>query len=231
MEVSIWPGWNRPDVKVKHEKEYNRWMIIAALTGNFGMGKSYVLSLFREFGAVTVESDRIVGMLLREESVISRVKDLLGDSVAAAGGELDKKAIAGKIFHDRQLREKLEALLHPLVFEKVEDFISKIRSRDSIVIVEVPLLFEGNYQGRFNKTITVYTSEETALERLGSSGVPRSGAMARIRTQLPISEKMRRADYLINTGGTKDETRRQVKDVYGSLLDVLKNEGSSGKQK
>ncbi len=206
-------------------------MLIAALTGNFGMGKSYVLSLFRELGAVTIESDRIVGMLLREEGVISKVKDLLGNGVATADGELDKKAIAGRIFHDRQLKEKLEALLHPLVFEKVEDFIRKIKKRDSVVIVEVPLLFEGNYQGRFIKTITVHTSEETALERLDRSGVPRSEALARIRTQLPISEKMRMADYLIDNGGTMDETRRQVEDIYASLLDVLRKEGGSGKQK
>jgi len=216
-------------VKVEPEKEYNRPMLIAGLTGNFGMGKSYVLSLFREFGAVTLESDRIVGVLLREEGVIAKVKGLLGNGVETPGGDLDKKAIAGRIFHDRELKEKLEALLHPLVFEKVEDFISKIKNRDSVVIVEVPLLFEGNYQDRFKKTITVHTSEEIALERLERSGVPRSEALARIKNQLPISEKKRRADYVIDNSGTKDETRRQVKDIYGSLCEGLKKADGPGK--
>ena len=204
-------------------------MLIAGLTGNFGMGKSYVLSLFRELGAVTLESDRIVGMLLREEGVIEKVKGLLGKDVAASGGDLDKKAIAGKIFHDRELKEKLEALLHPLVFERVEDFISKIRNRDSIVVVEVPLLFEGNYQDRFKKTITVHTAEDIALERLERSGVPRSEALARIENQMPISEKKRRADYVIDNSGTKDETRKQVKDIYESLREGLKTAGGPGK--
>ncbi len=218
-----------PGVKVEPEKEYNRPMLIAGLTGNFGMGKSYVLSLFRELGAVTLESDRIVGMLLREEGVIEKVIGLLGKDVAAPGGDLDKKAIAGKIFHDRELKEKLEALLHPLVFEKVEDFISKIRNVDSIVIVEVPLLFEGNYQDRFKKTITVHTTEDIALERLERSGVPRSEALARIENQLPISEKKRRADYVIDNSGTKDETRKQVKDIYESLRKGLKKACGPGK--
>jgi dephospho-CoA kinase len=209
-------------VKVKAEKEYNIPMLIAGLTGNFGMGKSYVLSLFREFGAVTLESDRIVGMLLSEEGVIAKVMDLLGNDVATPGGDLDKKAIADKIFHDRELKERLEGLLHPLVFEKVEDFIGRIKNRDSLVIVEVPLLFEGNYQDRFEKTITVCTSDEMALERLERSGVPRSDALARMENQLPISEKKRRADYVIDNGGSKEETRRQAEDVYGSLREELK---------
>lgn len=209
-------------MKVRQEKEYNRPMLIAGLTGNFGMGKSYVLSLFREFGAVTLESDRIVGMLLREEGVIGKVKGLLGREVATPGGDLDKRAIADKIFHDRELKEKLEALLHPLVFEKVEDFINKIKNRDSLVIVEVPLLFEGNYQDRFEKIITVCTSDEMALERLKRSGVPRSDALARMKNQLPISEKKVRADYVIDNGGSKEETRRQVEEVYESLREELK---------
>ncbi|MFI5295931.1 MAG: dephospho-CoA kinase [Thermodesulfovibrionales bacterium] len=218
-------GWNQQGVfagvKVKPEKEYNRPMLIAGLTGNFGMGKSHVLSLFGEFGAVTLESDRIVGMLLSEEGVVVKVKGLLGNDVATPAGTLDKKAIADKIFHDRELKEKLEALLHPLVFEKAEDFISKIGNRDSVVIVEVPLLFEGNYQDRFEKIITVYTSDETALERLDRSGVPRRDALARMKNQLPISEKKRRADYLIDNGGSKEETRRQVEEVYSSLRKEL----------
>jgi dephospho-CoA kinase len=197
-------------------------MLIAGLTGNFGMGKSCVLSLFRELGAVTLDSDRIVGMLLREKEVISKVKELLGDNVATPEGTLDKKAVADKIFHDRILKEKLEALLHPLVFEKVNDFIAGIKNRDSLVIVEVPLLFEGNYQGRFEKIITVHTSDEIAIERLERSGVPASVALARMRTQLPISVKKDRADYAIDNSGSKEETGRQVEEVYRLLREEMR---------
>lgn len=123
---------------------------------------------------------------------------------------------------ERLPRSFLKALLHPLVFEKVEDFINKIKNRDSLVIVEVPLLFERNYQDRFEKIITVCTSDEMALERLKRSGVPRSDALARMKNQLPISEKKVRADYVIDNGGSKEETRRQVEEVYESLREELK---------
>jgi dephospho-CoA kinase len=192
-------------------------MLIAALTGNFGMGKSYVLALFREFGAVTLDSDRIVALLLKEERVIEKVRLLLGNDVLAPEGGLDKKAVAGRIFHDRAAKERLEALLHPLVFEKVNDFIGRMKNRDSLVIVEVPLLFEGNYEGGFEKVITVFTAEKTAIERLAAAGVSQDDALARMKHQLPISEKKERADYVVDNSGSKEETRAQVKKVYLSL--------------
>lgn len=192
-------------------------MLMAALTGNFGMGKSYVLSLFRELGAVTLESDRIVGMLLKERGVIQNVTEILGDDVVTPEGSLDKKAVARKIFHDREMKDKLEALLHPLVFEKVRDFTKKIKNKDSLVIVEVPLLFEGDYQAGFEKVITVCTSDETALKRLAMVGVSESDALARLRNQLPISEKKVRADYVIDNSGSKEQTKKQVEDVYRLL--------------
>ncbi len=193
-------------------------MLIAALTGNYGMGKSYVLSLFREMGAVTLESDRIVGILLKDRGVIEKVAGILGKDVITADGALNKKAVAEKIFHDRKMKDKLEALLHPLVFEKVKDFTDKIKKKDSLVIVEVPVLFEGGYQARFEKIITVFTSEETALKRLAMTGVSESDAQARLRNQLPISEKKAGADYVIDNSGSKDQTKSQVEDVYRSLL-------------
>ena len=190
---------------------------MAALTVNFGMGKSYVLSLFRELGAVTLECDRIVGMLLKKRGVIRNVAEILGDDVVTPEGSLDKKAVARKIFHDREMKDKLEALLHPLVFEKVRDFPKRIQNKDSLVIVEVPLLFEGDYQAGFEKVITVCTSDETALKRLAMVGVSESDALARLRNQLPISEKKVRADYVIDNSGSKEQTKKQVEDVYRLL--------------
>ncbi|MBI5640296.1 MAG: dephospho-CoA kinase [Nitrospirae bacterium] len=192
-------------------------MVISALTGNFGMGKSCVLSIFRELGAVTLDSDRIVSLLLKEENVIKKVKDLFGDEVVGPDNALDRKAIAARIFQDKGSREAMEALIHPLVFAKVNDFVNNMKDKEKVVIVEVPLLFEGEYQGRFQKTITVYTSEDTALKRLEDSGISREDARARLRTQLPIDIKKKRADYTIDNSATREETRRQVERIYNLL--------------
>lgn len=192
-------------------------MLKAGLTGNYGMGKSYVLSLFRRLGAVTLDSDRIVGALLTEKAVVEKVRVLLGSEVVLPDGGLDKKAVAERIFSDGSERKKVESLLHPLVFGKVEEFISGMKDKNRIVIVEVPLLFEGGYQGDFQKTITVHTTEETALERLLGSGVSREEALARLGAQLPIKVKIDRSDYVIDNNGTEGQTLRQVEAVFNAL--------------
>ncbi len=185
------------------------------------MGKSYVLSIFRDLGAVTVESDRVVEILLAEEGVIGEMKRLLGDEVVGPDGKLDKKAVADKIFSNEKLKTVVEAFIHPTVLARIDDFIRNIRNTETVVIVEVPLLFEGGYQEMFKRIITVFTSEETAVERLMHSGFSRSDGLARLRNQLPIEIKKKRADYTIDNGGPKEETRKQVEKIYRVLVEEM----------
>jgi dephospho-CoA kinase len=199
-------------------------MLIIGLTGNFGMGKSNVLSAFRGLGAVTLDSDLIVGALLNETDVIAQIRDMLGDDVILPDGKLDKKGVAGKVFSNHELKGKLEALIHPLVFGRVEEFVGRIKEKDRIVIIEVPLLFEGKYEDRFKKIITVYAPEETAIGRLIDSGFSREEALARLRSQLPIEVKKERADYTIDNSGTREETVKQVEKIYELLLEEMKKE-------
>jgi dephospho-CoA kinase len=117
-------------------------MVSAALTGNFGMGKSFVLSVFRDLGAIVLDSDRVVAHLLTQKRVIRKLRAILGEGVLGPDGRPDKKAIAEKIFGDRELKKAVEAFLHPLVLKEIRDFTSKLTDRESVVIVEVPLLFE-----------------------------------------------------------------------------------------
>jgi dephospho-CoA kinase len=197
-------------------------MFIAGLTGNFGMGKSSVLSLFSALGAVTLDTDRIVAHLLDDDSVVRQIGELLGRDVIRAGGTLDKKAVAQRIFSDVVSRRKLETLLHPLVFAEIDRFMDKIGDRDCIVVIEVPLLFEGEHGDRFRKVITVYTPEETAVRRLIKSGLQREQATARMKTQLSIETKKALADYTIDNGGTREETKQQVEEIYRSLISDMK---------
>ena len=87
-----------------------------------------------------------------------------------------KGEVAKIIFNNSELRHKLEVLLHPMVFARVEASLQKIKGRGRLVIVEVPLLFEGGYQARFDRTITVFTTQKAAIERLMKAGVSRSNA-------------------------------------------------------
>jgi dephospho-CoA kinase len=192
-------------------------MLLAGLTGNYGMGKSTVLHIFAKLGAVTRDSDEIVRTALEEEDVLKRIRRLLGGGVFYKNGRLNKKKAARVIFENDALRQSLEDIIHPLVFEKVHSLAEGLKGTGKIVVIEVPLLFEREYENRFDRTITVYTEEKVALYRLKKQGIRRKEAMARLKSQLPIKEKMQRADFVIDNNGTFQETADQVRSIYEKL--------------
>ncbi len=197
-------------------------MLTAGLTGNFGMGKSSVLLLFKKLGASIVDSDRIVDSLLKEKNVIKKVRKILGDQVFDPKHGLNKKKIAESIFSSQRKRRQIEKLLHPLVIKKVNEHSRKIKKRKGLLIVEVPLLFESDYRDRFDIVITVYTTQKTALERLRQDGFSRKEALARLRAQMPARTKKKLSDYVIDNNGLRTHTAKQVKNIYSLLLKEIK---------
>ena len=138
-------------------------------------------------------------------------------------GSLNKKKVARLIFRDETLRRSLEDILHPLVFERIKDILTAV-DKSSVVIVEVPLLFERGYRKRFDKTITVFTDEETALKRLEKAGVKRKDALLRLQSQLPIREKMKRSDFIIDNSGSTRKTTSQTEAIFKSLITAAGHE-------
>ena len=192
-------------------------MLLVGLTGNYGMGKSAILSVFQKLGALTLDTDKIVESLLAEKDVLGKIRNILGDTVFYKDGSLNKREVAEKIFKDEALRHSIEDILHPLVFEKIDLFLEKNVSACKVVIIEVPLLFERGYEERFDRMITVYCQEETALARLGKQGINREDALLRLRSQLPVAEKIRRSHFAIDNNGSIAETEQQAEKIYGRL--------------
>lgn len=187
-------------------------MPVIALTGNYGMGKSTVAGFFRKAGAITLDLDDVVDDLLREDKIIEEIRKIFGEEVFSKKG-LDRSRVAEIVFSDKEKRELLESLLHPLVIERMKVFLSKTNRR-KVIIVEIPLLFEKGYENEFDMTITVYSDIETTLERLEKKGINRDHALMRLQAQMPIDEKIKRSDLVINNSGTIEETKRQVMKIY-----------------
>lgn len=201
-------------------------MLVAGLTGNYGMGKSTVLKIFERLGAVTIGADVIVRELLDDASVRERIREVLGKTVFSSDGSLDRGKVASLIFRDRKKKEAVEAILHPLVFERIEALLEDLRrseGEEKIVIIEIPLLFEKGYGGRFHRTITVYADEETALRRLQETGISRDDARVRMDVQMPIREKIGMADFGVNNNGTLEETEKQVRAIYDRFFDEVRD--------
>jgi dephospho-CoA kinase len=193
-------------------------VLLVGLTGNFGMGKSAVLSVFQKLGALILDTDKIVESLLAEKDVLGKIRDVLGDAVFHKDDSLNKRKVADIIFRDEALRHSIEDILHPLVFGKIDLFLEKNVSACKVAVIEVPLLFERGYQERFDRTITVYCKEEEALARLGKEGINREDALLRLRFQLPVVEKIRRSHFAIDNNGSIAETERQAEKIYGRLV-------------
>jgi dephospho-CoA kinase len=197
-------------------------MPIIGLTGNFGMGKSTVLKLFNKLGASTFSADDFVHKILKDPAIIKVLISILGKDVerhTSKGISLNKQRVADIIFHDAGKRKAVEKTIHPEVLKAIKHTASDILARhpSAIIIFEVPLLFEADYAGYFNKTIVVYSNRETALQRLSQKGFSRNDSIKRIKAQMPITVKKKLADFSINNNNGIEKTKSQAQRIYGRL--------------
>ena len=202
-------------------------MIVVGLTGNYGAGKSTVAQMFRDLGAMTIDTDEIVRRLLEEGEVIQEIREAFGEE-ALSGGAVDKKWLAEWVFRDAHARVTLEDILHPRVFRKVEEaLLGKSCEGECIAIIEATVIFERGHQGRFDKIVTVYAPEEITFERLKEKGIIEADARQRLVSQLPAEIKMRGSDFVINNSKGIESTREQVRTIYQQLLSSQKRNGNN----
>lgn len=191
-------------------------MLVAALTGNIGMGKSLVLTAFEEQGAFTLSTDLIVADLLKRKEVIENAKFLLGSGVVDEQGGLDRKKVADIIFTDDDMRRAFEGMIHPLVMGEVQRRVEE--SGAEVAVVEVPMLFESALEDRFDRKIAVYADENVAIDRLTAAGMDREDIVRRLVCQMPIAEKISRSDYTIDNNGSPEEMKPKVRQIYRVLM-------------
>ncbi len=189
--------------------------MLVALTGTLGSGKSTVLKMFKEMGARTISADQVVHDLLQDPQIKNRLRDLFGDVIFDESGQVDRRALAKIIFSNEKAKKELEALLHPLVFDKVYSFYKK--KPNTVTVAEIPLLFETKSQDRFHKVITVYTPLEIAKKRLKSRGMTEREIEARLKNQLPIETKLEKADFIIDNSQGLEATKSQVAELMTKL--------------
>jgi len=193
--------------------------LLVGLTGGLACGKSTVLSLFASLGAATIDADRLArGALAPSSPLLGRVRDLLGDGVFDAAGAIDRARVAAKVFADPGLRLGLEALVHPEVILKEDEAIAAhTRNGAAMVVCDAALLFEAGRAPRFDRLVVVACPAALQEERAVARGMARGDARARITAQMPVADKTRLADYVIDSSGTPEETERQAREVFARL--------------
>lgn len=191
-------------------------MKLIGLTGGAGSGKTTVANMFRDLGATVVDADEATHAVYApgtpgfDEVVREFGPEYVRD------GEIDRARLGELVFRDRAARERLNAIVHPLVRQWMADRTAEALDRGAeVVIQDVPLLFENGLQGLFESVVLVYTTPATQVARLVEGrGLSPQRADSILASQLPIEQKRELADFVIDNGSSREETRRQVGEIW-----------------
>lgn len=189
---------------------------LIGLTGGIGTGKSTVSGLLRGLGATVIDADEGARAVVEPGTEgLRAVVAEFGEGVLTPAGELDRAAVAEIVFRDAERRARLNAITHPLVGAWMAARTSEAAERGvAIVVQDVPLLYENQRQGLFERVVLVYAPNEVAVRRLVERGLNEDQAWARIQAQMPIDDKRSLADHVIDNSDGLDQTRREVEDLW-----------------
>ena len=191
-----------------------------ALTGGIATGKSFVREYLERLGVPTLDSDRVARDAVAPGTAgFTDVVGRFGTDVLDGHGSLDRPTLARVVFSDAAARRDLEAIVHPVVRRATDQWFASLDpARHPLAIADIPLLYEVDRASDFDAVIVAACDPTTQLRRVRlRDGLSEAEARQRIAAQLPIEDKAARADYVIRTDGTFEETERRAGEVLGRL--------------
>ena len=192
-------------------------MLVVALTGGIGSGKSTVGQIFAQLGAIVIDSDQLARDVIERGSIgFNEVVAKFGDEILK-NGEIDRQILASLIFKDPAKRSELEQITHPLIRKAFAKMVSSA-SPDSIVINQIPLLVESNHDYKFDHIITVSASESIRSERLIKRGLTNDQIKQRLGAQATDQMREDIADSVIINEKNEQELTDQVEKIWEQLL-------------
>jgi dephospho-CoA kinase len=201
-------------------------LVIAGLTGGIASGKSTVSAFLEDAGAVIVDADKIARDVVQKDRPAWReIVDAFGRSILLPDGEINRTLLGEIIFNDPDRKQVLNRIVHPRVISETADRLAEIEKKkpNSVVILDVPLLIESGMDTGLSDIIVVYVPEPVQIERLmGRDAMTHGQALARIRSQMPIEEKKKRASIVIDNSGSRENTRKISLRVYLKLCEKNK---------
>ena len=188
-----------------------------ALTGGIATGKSYVLNAFAALGVPTIDADVIARRVLAPGTPgLAAVTARFGLEILNGSHALDRQRLAAIVFADPDARRHLEAIVHPAVRVAIDEWFATVPA--AWALADIPLLYETGRAAQFDVVIVTTCAPATQLARLTAGrGMTPEEARRRIDAQLPLADKVTRADHVIDTNGSFEETDRQVRVVYNRV--------------
>lgn len=190
--------------------------MIIGLTGSIASGKSTVAKMIESYGLPIVDADVVARQVVEPGTpTLKKIAEAFGPEVIAQDGSMDRAKVGSIIFHNEEMRQTLNGIIHPAIREEMlrqrDEFIS---FGEKNVFMDIPLLFESKLEHFVEKIIVVSVNKEVQLQRLMErNGFAEEEANARIATQIPVKEKEQLADAVIHNNGTLEDTAIQLQNI------------------
>lgn len=203
----------------RQDRRLSAKKLAIGLTGGIASGKSTVSRILRQLGAHIIDADAIARSQMRRGTPVWRaVVEAFGDQILKPDGEVDRKRLGEMVFRDPAKRRLLEEITHPPVIEEIERRIRALP--EGIVVVDVPLLVEAGMVPMVDRLWVVWVDREIQVDRLMKrDGIGREEAALRLGAQIPLEEKAKIADVVIDNSGSIDDTRLQVERAWRMTLE------------
>jgi dephospho-CoA kinase len=202
-------------------------MLNVGLTGGIACGKSTIANMFVSRGAYLIDFDRLAHEVQEpEQPAWAAVINYFGRDILRPDRKIDRNKLAAIVFNDPEKLKVLNNIVHPYVFDLWHGRLEKIKGKEehAIILSDVPLLFEGKTKDLFDLTILVIIPPEEQICRLmARNGISRDEARLRLLSQMPIGDKIRLADIVIDNQGSINQTEDKVEEVWRNLLAREKN--------
>jgi dephospho-CoA kinase len=196
-------------------------MILVGLTGGVATGKSIVAKMFMQCGAVVIDADQLARDVVKPGKPAWRaIVTLFGKTALNQDRSLNRQVLGSIVFRNRTKRRQLEHIIHPRVAREQQRLVRRIAKGKphTVVIYEVPLLFEAGVDKRVDEIIVVTADRGTQVARLRKrNGLSRTEALRRIRSQMSLAKKIQQADYVLNGTLLRPSLRKQVGQLFRSL--------------
>ena len=192
------------------------------VTGIFASGKGTVCEMFEELGAIVIDTDILARDVVAPGTEgLQKLIEVFGDSIVD-NGHLDRRYLANVVFKDDEKVRQLNSITHPLILQKAMDIVSRNTGR--IFMINTPLLFESGFNRYMDTNIVVLAKTNQVLERgVERDGISREEIQERLKYQISLNEKKKMADYVIDNSGTRENTRKQVEEIWNILNMNSKN--------
>ncbi len=205
-------------------------MLRVGLTGSIAVGKSFVSGVLRELGCRVIDADEVARRVVEPGAEgLRRVVEAFGPGILKDDGTLDRPALGAVVFGDEGRRKLLNSILHPLIMAEQDEQLRRWEREEprGVAVVDAALMIESGGYKRFDKLVVVHCRPEAQLERLmRRNNLSREEAERRIASQMPQAEKLRYADFAVDTSGDFEDTRRQTEAVYRELKALAEKEAS-----